>query len=78
MDAVTGHVGVEFQTVSTQEETLEATQRCEDKAKDCGIIVKECQFDDAGVFTSKQLRKRLKLNDQDSRCSGPQSHHQNG
>ena len=78
VDAATGHIGVEFQTVLSQEETIEATQKCEDKAKDCGIIVKECQFDDAGAFTSKQLSERLKENDQDSRHSGPGSHHQNG
>ena len=78
VDAATGHIGVEFQTALTQEETVKAIQRCEDKAKDCGIIVKECQFDDAGAFTSKQLSKRLKEKDQDSRHSGPGSHHQNG
>ena len=77
-DAATGHVGVEFQTASSQEETIKATQKCEDEAKDCGIIVKEYQFDDAGAFASKQLRERLKENDQDSRHSGPGSHHQNG
>ena len=78
VDAATGHIGVEFQTTLNQEETVKATQRYEDKAKDYGMIVKECQFNNAGAFTSKQLNKRLKDNDQGSRHSGPGSHHQNG
>ena len=69
---------MEFQTVLTQEETIKAIQKYEDKAKDYGIIVKEYHFDNAGAFKSKLLSKRLKRNDQDSRYSGPGSHHQNG
>ena len=64
MDAATGHIAVEFQTVLTQEETLKAIQKYEDKAKDCGIVVKEYQFNNGGAFTSYKLRERLKSKSQ--------------
>ena len=78
VDAATRHIGVEFQTALNQEETIKATQKCEDKAKDCGIVVKECQFDDRDAFMSKQLRERLESKQQKWRCSALGSHHQNG
>ena len=78
VDAASGHVAVEFQTASTKDETIKAIQNYEDKAKDCGIIVKECQFDSGGTFASKDLKERPLTKGQKSRHSAPGSHHQNG
>ena len=49
VDAGTGHVAVEFQSALNKQETIEAIDRCEAKAKDCGVIVKEHQFDNGGA-----------------------------
>jgi len=78
VDAGTGHIAVKYQSALTKEETISAMDRHEDKAKDCGIIVKECQFNNGGAFTSQQLRETLSQRSQKFRYSGAGSHHQNG
>ena len=77
-DAGAGHIAVEFQSALTKEETIRAMDRCEDKAKHCGIIVKEHQFDNGGAFALQQLRETLGQRSQKFRCLGAGSHHQNG
>ena len=58
MDAATGHIAVEFQTALNKDKMLKATQKCEDKAEDHGVIVKAYQFDSRGAFTSQELHER--------------------
>ena len=41
VDAATGHIEVEFQTHFSTQETIEAIKRCEQKARDNGIIIQE-------------------------------------
>lgn len=77
-DAGTGHIAMEFQHAFNKEDTTKALDSHEKKAQDKGVIVKECQFDNGGAFTSKELRAALSQKSQACRCSGPGSHHQNG
>jgi len=78
VDTGTGHIAVEFQSTLNKQDTIKAIERYKAKAKDYGIIVKECQFDNGGAFTSKQLRETLSQRAQKFRCAGAGSHHQNG
>ena len=46
VDAASGHIEVEFQFSFSAQETVDAIKRCEQKARDKGIAIQECQFDD--------------------------------
>ena len=78
VDAASGHIEVEFQTFFSAQETIDAIKRHEQKARDKGIMIQECQFDNGSSFTSKSLQDCLLDQGQTCRFSGAGSHHQNG
>ena len=78
VDAGTGHIAVEFQHTLNKQDAIKASNRCEAEAKDCGVTVKECQFNNGGAFTLQHLRETLSQRAQKFRHSGAGSHCQNG
>ena len=59
VDAASGHIEVEFQTFFSAQETVDAIRRHEQKARDKGIAIQECQFDNGLSFTSRSLKDCL-------------------
>ena len=59
VDAAPGDIEVEFQTFFSAQETIDAIKRCEQKARDKGIVIQECQFDNGSSFTSRSLKDCL-------------------
>ena len=78
VDAASGHIEVEFQTFFSAQETINAIKRCEQKARDEGIVIQECQFDNGSSFTSRSSQDCPLDQGQTCRFSGAGSHHQNG
>ena len=71
VDAASRHVKVEFQTFFSAQETIDTIKRCEQKARDKGIMIQECQFDNGSSFTSRSTQDSLP--NQGQTCS-PEAH----
>ena len=78
VDAATGFVDVQLQSLSSAEDAIRSVKQFEKDAKDHGIIIKGYQSDNASVFKSQAFRQHLMDNDQTCRFGGVGSHHQNG
>ena len=77
VDAASGHIKVKFQTFFSAQEKIDAIKRHEQKARDKGIMIQECQFDNGSSFASRSLKDFPLEQGQTCGFSGAGSHHQN-